>query len=58
MEKMTISFGLFLGSIIGSWVPVVLFGQGWLSAASFVGGFVGAVLGTWLGWRLTQWIES
>jgi uncharacterized membrane protein YeaQ/YmgE (transglycosylase-associated protein family) len=58
MEKMTIYIGLFVGSIAGSWLPVALFGQGWLSAASFIGGFVGAVVGTWLGWKLAQWVES
>jgi uncharacterized membrane protein YeaQ/YmgE (transglycosylase-associated protein family) len=55
---MTIYIGLFVGSIVGSWLPVALFHQGWLSAASLIGGFVGAVLGTWLGWKLSQWIES
>ncbi len=58
MEKMTIYIGLSVGSIVGSWLPVALFSQGWLSAASLIGGFLGAVLGTWLGWKLAQWIES
>jgi hypothetical protein len=58
MEKMTIWIGLFVGSIVGSWLPVALFNQGWFSAASLIGGFVGAVAGTWLGWKLAQWVES
>ena len=58
MEKITIYIGLFVGSIVGSWLPVTLLHQGWLSAASLIGGFVGAVVGTWLGWKLSQWIES
>lgn len=58
MEKATIYIGLLAGSVVGSWLPVALFGQGWFSAGSLVGGLVGAVVGTWLGWRLTQWIDS
>ncbi|HTX70846.1 MAG TPA: hypothetical protein VMH50_17100 [Thermoleophilia bacterium] len=57
MEKTTIMLGLFVGSIVGSWLPVAVSHQGWFSAASLIGGFVGAVAGTWLGWKLTQWIE-
>jgi uncharacterized membrane protein YeaQ/YmgE (transglycosylase-associated protein family) len=58
VEKMTIYIGLFVGSIVGGWLPVALFGSGWFSAASLIMGFLGAVVGTWLGWKLTQWIES
>jgi uncharacterized membrane protein YeaQ/YmgE (transglycosylase-associated protein family) len=58
MEKITIYIGLFVGSIVGGWLPTALSGSGWFSAASLVMGFVGAVVGTWLGWKLTQWIES
>lgn len=58
MEKMTIYIGLFVGSIVGSWLPVALFHQGWFSAVSLIGGFIGAVAGTWLGWKFTQWIDS
>ena len=58
MEKTTLSIGLFLGSCIGGWLPVALFGQGWLSAASIICGFVGAAAGLWLGWKLTEWIDS
>ena len=58
MEKATISIGLFLGSCIGGYLPVALFHQSWFSAASLICGFVGAVAGTWLGWKLTEWIGS
>ena len=50
--------GLFVGGIVGSCLPVALFGSGWFSAASIIGGFVGSVIGLWLGWRLTEWIGS
>jgi len=58
MERMTIMIGLFVGSTLGSWLPVALTGAGWFSGASIIGGFVGAVAGCWLGWRVTQWIDS
>jgi hypothetical protein len=58
MEKMTILIGLFLGSVVGGWLPVALTGAGWFSAASLIGSFVGAVAGTWLGWKVTVWIDS
>ena len=58
MEKTTIFIGLFLGGILGSHLPVVVFGSGWFSPASIIGGFVGSAVGIWLGWKLTEWIES
>ena len=58
MEKATIYIGLFIGSVVGSWLPVALTGSGWLSAASLIGGFIGAIAGVWLGWKMTQWIDS
>jgi hypothetical protein len=58
VEKMTIYIGLFVGSIVGSWLPVALAGSGWFSGASILGGFIGAAVGTWLGWQVTQWIDS
>ena len=50
--------GLFLGGIVGSYLPVVLLGSGWFSLASIIGGFVGSAGGLWLGWKLTEWIDS
>ena len=58
MAKTTIFFGAFLGGIVGSYLPVVLFGSGWFSLASIIGGFVGSAAGIWLGWKLTEWIDS
>jgi hypothetical protein len=55
---MTLYIGLFVGGTVGSYLPVALFGSGWFSAASIIGGFVGCVVGLWLGWKLTEWIDS
>ncbi len=58
MAKTVVYVALTVGSIVGAYVPVVLFGAGELSGASLIGGFVGAIVGLWLGWKLTQWIEG
>jgi hypothetical protein len=50
--------GLFIGGTVGSYVPVVLSGAGWFSLASIIAGFVGSAVGLWLGWKLTEWIDS
>ena len=56
MEKLTIYIGLMVGGIVGAYLPVVLFHVGGLSLVSLVGGFAGAIVGAWLGWKLTLWI--
>jgi len=56
MEKLTIYIGLTIGGIVGAYLPVVLFQVGGLSLVSLVCGFVGCIVGAWLGWKLTLWI--
>jgi len=58
MEKLTIYAGLTIGGIIGGYLPVVLFRVGALSLVSLICGFVGGIVGLWLGWKLTLWIEE
>lgn len=58
MAKTVIYIGLTVGGVVGAYLPVVLFDSGELSGASLIGGFVGAVVGAWAGWKLTQWIEG
>lgn len=53
-----IYIALAVGSIVGACVPVARFGAGELSGASPLGGFIGACVGLWLRWKLTQWIEG
>ena len=50
--------GVFLGGLIGSYIPVMLFDAGWFSAASIILGFAGSAVGLWLGWKLTEWIDT
>jgi uncharacterized membrane protein YeaQ/YmgE (transglycosylase-associated protein family) len=58
MEKLTIYIGLTIGSIIGGYLPVVLFNVSAFSWLSLICGFVGCIVGVWLGWKLTLWIEE
>ena len=45
--------GGFVGSTVGSYVPV-LWGDSGLSVAALFTGFVGAILGIWGGYRLGE----
>ncbi len=58
MAKLTIYIGLMIGGIIGGYLPVVLFHVSSFSWVSLVCGFVGCIVGLWLGWKLTLWIEE
>jgi hypothetical protein len=58
VEKLTIYVGLTLGGIIGGYLPVALFQVGAFSWQSLICSFIGCIIGTWLGWKLTLWIES
>jgi hypothetical protein len=58
MGRATITIGVIVGSIVGAYLPIWLFHVGALSLLSLVMGFVGAVVGAWLAWRVTLWIEE
>ena len=58
MAKTVIYIGAALGSIVGAYVPVAAVGASPLGAISIIAGFIGAVVGIWLGYRLCQWIEE
>jgi len=58
MAKLTVYIGLTIGGIIGGYLPVALFHVGTFSWVSLVCGFVGCLVGVWLGWKLTLWIEE
>jgi len=58
VEKLTIYMGLTIGGIIGGYLPVVLFHVGAFSWVSVICGVVGSIVGLWLGWKLTLWIDD
>jgi uncharacterized membrane protein YeaQ/YmgE (transglycosylase-associated protein family) len=55
--KTLIYIFLTIGSIAGGWIPT-LWGASALSMLSLLGGFIGALLGIWAGYKLGQYIGS
>jgi hypothetical protein len=55
--KSLIYIFLTIGSIAGGWIPI-LWGADALSFQSFLGAFIGAILGIWGGYKLGQYIGS
>lgn len=53
MEKKLIWMGLFVGSLVGSFLPS-LWGDSMLSMWSVVLSAVGGIAGIWLGYRLSN----
>lgn len=53
MEKGIIMLGLFVGSTVGSYLPV-LWGGSLFSFTSILLGAVGGLVGIWGAWKLTQ----
>lgn len=58
MVKLLIYIGIFAGSIIGSYLPVLLFNVGMLSFISIIGGVLGSFVGLFAGYYLAQTLES
>ena len=58
MAKLTVYIGLTIGGIIGGYLPVALFQVSSFSWVSLVCGFAGCLVGLWLGWKLTLWIDE
>jgi hypothetical protein len=55
-SKKFIWLGLFLGSIIGSYVPTI-WGTGIFSFTSILFGMLGGAVGIWLGFKIGQLID-
>jgi len=53
MQKGIIMFGLFIGSFLGGYLPVI-WGGSVFSFTSVLMGAVGGFLGIWGAWKLTQ----
>ncbi|MDD5032859.1 MAG: hypothetical protein PHC85_01965 [Candidatus Pacebacteria bacterium] len=52
-SRSSIWIGLFLGSIVGSYIPA-LWGAGIFSFSSIIFSGIGAILGIWVGFKLGQ----
>ncbi|MBP9820890.1 hypothetical protein KBC85_02000 [Candidatus Saccharibacteria bacterium] len=58
MVKLYIYIGIFVGSIIGSYLPVLLFNVNMLSFISIIGGVIGSFIGLFAGYYTAQALES
>ncbi len=54
MSKGMVYLFIFIGSTIGSYLPVLLFHVSLLSVASIAGGFIGAILGVVVAYKYMQ----
>lgn len=55
MNKLLIGIGMFAGSTMGSYIPV-LWGGGLLSLTSIFLGVVGGIIGILLGYQLSKYL--
>lgn len=51
--KSLVTFGAFIGSIIGGYLPV-LFGVSAFSITSLLSSSVGAIIGIWIGYKIAN----
>lgn len=58
MVKLYIYIGIFVGSIIGSYLPVLLFNVSMLSFISIIGGVIGSFIGLFAGYYTAKALES
>jgi hypothetical protein len=55
VNKLLIGIGMFFGSTVGSYVPV-LWGGSLLSLSSIFCGVIGGIIGIWLGYQLSKYL--
>jgi hypothetical protein len=55
MNKFIIGIGMFVGSKIGSYIPV-LWGGSLLSFTSILFSVIGGLVGIWLGYRVSKYL--
>ena len=55
--KWAIYIGAGAGGFIGGYVPVLLWNADALDALSLLGGFIGTLLGLWVGYRIGKALE-
>jgi hypothetical protein len=55
MSKGLVYLLIFVGGVIGSYVPVI-FGQSAFSAVSIIGGVIGSLAGIWAAFKLYDYL--
>lgn len=58
MEKLIVYISMVAGALVGAQAPVVVLGASTFSWISLGCGILGGLLGVWLGWRLTSWVDD
>jgi hypothetical protein len=54
MDKIYIYGGITFGSLVGAYIPVLLFNANPLGLFSIIGGIVGSFIGLWFGYKALQ----
>ena len=57
MGKTIVYAGMTVGSLIGGYLPVVVFHTGALGMASLIGGTLGAIVGLWAGYKGYRYLD-
>lgn len=55
MNKLLIGIGMFLGSTIGSYIPI-LWGGSLFSITSILWSVIGGLVGIWIGYRISKYL--
>ncbi len=53
-SKRTIYFGMFVGGLIGGYLPSILWGAGTFSFSALLGNAIGAIIGIYITFKLTR----
>lgn len=53
-SKKTIYFAMFLGGVVGGYVPSVLWGASMFSFSALLGNAIGAIIGIYIAFKLTR----
>jgi hypothetical protein len=55
--KWAIYIGGGIGGVVGGYVPVLLWHADALDASSLLGGFVGTLVGVWVGYKVAKMMD-
>ncbi len=56
--KLLLYIGAAVGGMIGGYLPVLFGDTNMLSGWSLLGGFVGTIVGLWVGYKMGQYFEG
>jgi hypothetical protein len=53
-SKRTIYFGMFIGGLIGGYIPALVWGASVFSFSSILGNAIGAIVGIYIAFKMTR----